>query len=231
MLQEFVDAVTYRVRQLMEDSIHTMAISKANGVDSNSTADVTPELKIKTDDGREVPYPKISGAKVFFPCGVGGKVGIAYPFKPDDWCVTLFGEGGTGNDLKWDLANATLIPGIVEDHPDQVKKAGEEEAVIIYAPDSTVTIKKDLIEIKQTDTVLTLEKDKIRMLRGATEVTVKDSQVAVTSAEVSIKGNVKVVGQISVTGNVNISGLLTVGGIVMNTHTHPSPAGQTGGPM
>lgn len=231
MLQDFVDSVGKRTREMMEDSIHTMSISKANSVKANSTADITPELKVKTDDGREIPYPKISGCKVFFPVGAGGKVGVAYPFKAGDRCITLFGEGGTGNDLKWDLSNATLIPGVVDEHPDQVKKAGEEEAVIIFAPDSSITVKKDVIEIKQTDTVVTVKKDSIQMTRGSSDVSIQSSGVSVSAPTISIKGDVKTVGQVSITGNVNISGILTVGGIVMNTHTHTSPTGQTGGPL
>lgn len=231
MLQDFVDAVNTRARQLMEELIHTTAISKADKVSDNSSADVTPELKLKTDDGKEIAYPKISGAKVFFPGGAGGKVGVAYPFKAGDRCITLFGEGGTGSDLKWDLANATLIPGFVDSHPDQVKKAGEEEAVIIFAPDSTIKVNKDLIEIKQTDTTITVKKDSIQMVRGSTDVSMESSGVSVTAPTVSINGNVKAVGQVTITGNVNISGILTVGGTVMNTHIHTSPAGPTGGPM
>lgn len=225
MIQKFVEAVNTRCRQIMEDLIHTIAISKVEKVTENRLADVTPELKVVTDDGREVPYPKISGAKVFFPGGVGGKVGIVYPFKQGDKCVTLFGEGGSGSDLKWDLSNAILLPGFVDSVPDQAKKAGEDEALILFADDSTVKIEKDQIEIKLQSSLVTVKKDQIEIKQGNTTA-------VVDSGSIQMMGDVKVTGNISVIGNVSITGLLTVGSVTMNTHIHTAPVGgMTGGPI
>ena len=119
MKQDFLDAVSSLVGRLMEDSIHTSAPSKVGKVENNHTAKLTPNLKVTTDDGREVPYPEISGTIILMPCGAGGTVGFAFPVKSDDGCLALFNEGGSGTDLKWDLSNAALLPGLyllLEDH-------------------------------------------------------------------------------------------------------------------
>lgn len=198
---------------------------------NNHTAKLTPNLKVTTDDGREVPYPEISGAIILMPCGAGGTVGFAFPVKSDDGCLALFNEGGSGTDLKWDLSNAALLPGLYQSPGEQVKKAGSEEAAIMFAPSSTITVTKDKIEIKKDDTKITVTSDSIKMEKGSTTVTASSSSVDVTSPNLNIKGNTKVNGNISVTGNVTISGTLTLGGIVMNTHTHVGVHGPTGGPV
>lgn len=73
MKQDFLDAVSSLVGRLMEDSIHTSAPSKVGKVENNHTAKLTPNLKVTTDDGREVPYPEISGTIILMPCGAGKK--------------------------------------------------------------------------------------------------------------------------------------------------------------
>lgn len=230
MKQDFLDAVSSLVWRLMEDSIHTSAPSKVGKVENNHTAKLTPNLKVTTDDGREVPYPEISGTIILMPCGAGGTVGFAFPVKSDDGCLALFNEGGSGTDLKWDLSNAALLPGLYQSPGEQVKKAGSEEAAIMFAPSSTITVTKDKIEIKKDNTKITVTSDSIKMEKGSTTVTASSSSVDVTSPNLNIKGNTKVNGNISVTGNVTISGTLTLGGIVMNTHTHVGVHGPTGGP-
>ena len=149
MKQDFLDAVSSHDGRLMEDSIHTSAPSKVGKVENNHTAKLTPNLKVTTDDGREVPYPEISGTIILMPCGAGGTVGFAFPVKSDDGCLALFNEGGSGTDLKRDLSNAALLPGLYQSPGEQVKKAGGEEAAIMFAPSSTITVTKDKIEIKK----------------------------------------------------------------------------------
>lgn len=127
MKQDFLDAVSSLVGRLMEDSIHTSAPSKVGKVENNHTAKLTPNLKVTTDDGREVPYPEISGAIILMPCGAGGTVGFAFPVKSDDGCLALFNEGGSGTDLKWDLSNAALLPGLYQSPGEQVKRPGAKK--------------------------------------------------------------------------------------------------------
>lgn len=192
MKQDFLDAVSSLVGRLMEDSIHTSAPSKVGKVENNHTAKLTPNLKVTTDDGREVPYPEISGTIILMPCGAGGTVGFAFPVKSDDGCLALFNEGGSGTDLKWDLSNAALLPGLYQSPGEQVKKAGSEEAAIMFAPSSTITVTKDKIEIKKDDTKITVTSDSIKMEKGSTTVTASSSSVDVTSPSLNIKGNTKV---------------------------------------
>ena len=64
MDQDFRDAVVSIIDQYMRDNIHTSAPAKVGNVSENFTAELTPDLKVTTDDDREVPYPKISGTVI-----------------------------------------------------------------------------------------------------------------------------------------------------------------------
>ena len=71
MDQDFRDAVVSIIDQYMRDNIHTSAPAKVGNVSENFTAELTPDLKVTTDDDREVPYPKISGTAILMPTGAG----------------------------------------------------------------------------------------------------------------------------------------------------------------
>lgn len=79
MDQDFRDAVVSIIDQYMRDNIHTSAPAKVGNVSENFTAELTPDLKVTTDDDREVPYPKISGTVILMPTGAGGTIGFAFP--------------------------------------------------------------------------------------------------------------------------------------------------------
>lgn len=197
----------------------------------NFNAEVTPDLKITTDDNREVNYPKISDSVILMPTGAGGTIGFAFPVHSGDGCIALFGEGGSGTDLKWDLSNATVLPGLSSSAGEQVKRAGDEDAAVMFAPTATITVKKDSIELKKQDTIVTVKDDSVLIQRGGSEIKVTGSDVKITTSAVNVSGNVKVEGNIQIQGNVDISGTLTLGGITMNTHTHVGVHGPTGGPV
>lgn len=205
--QDVYEALDDMISSKINESIHTAAPGKIGKITDNFTADVKPDLEVTTDDGERIPYPNLSGAKVLMPCGAGGTIGFAFPVKSGDGCVSLFSEGGTGSDLKFDLSNALLIPGLCGSSGEQTKRSGTEDAAIMYAPGATVTVKKDCIELKKNGTV-------IKMTDGSIDIT----------------GDISMKGSIQISGNVTISGTLTLGGIVMNTHTHHGIHGQTGGP-
>ena len=87
MDQDFRDAVVSIIDQYMRDNIHTSAPAKVGNVSENFTAELTPDLKITTDDDREVPYPKISGTAILMPTGAGGTTGLPFLCIPgmDVW--------------------------------------------------------------------------------------------------------------------------------------------------
>lgn len=205
--QDVYEALDEMIASKINESVHTVAPGKIGGIIDNFTADVKPDLEVTTDDGEKIPYPNLSGAKVLMPCGAGGTIGFAFPVKNGDGCVSLFSEGGTGSDLKFDLSNALLVPGLCESSGEQTKRSGTEDAAIVYAPTATITVKKDCIELKKSGTT-----------------------VKMTDNSIDITGNIVLNGNVQIAGNVTISGTLTLGGIVMNTHTHHGIHGQTGGP-
>ena len=88
MDQDFRDAVVSIIDQYMRDNIHTSAPAKVGNVSENFTAELTPDLKVTTDDDREVPYPKISGTAILMPTGAGGTIGFAFPVHSGDGTIT-----------------------------------------------------------------------------------------------------------------------------------------------
>ena len=165
------------------------------------------------------------------PTGAGGTSGFAFPVHSGDGCVAIFGEGGSGTDLKWDLSNATLLPGLPASSSEQVKRAGSEDAAVVFAPTATITVKKDCIELKKQDTTITLKDSSVFVQRGGSNIEVTDGSTKITTPLLDVTGNTEIKGNIQVQGNVNISGTLVLGGIVMNTHTHAGVHGKTGGPQ
>ena len=67
MQQDLYEAVIGIVGQYAGDNIHTSSPAKVGDVSDNFNAEVTPDLKITTDDNREVNYPKISDSVILMP--------------------------------------------------------------------------------------------------------------------------------------------------------------------
>ena len=195
MDQDFRDAVGSIIDQYMRDNIHTSAPAKVGNVSENFTAELTPDLKVTTDDDREVPYPKISGTAILMPTGAGGTIGFAFPVHSGDGCVAIFGEGGSGTDLKWDLSNATLLPGLPASSSEQVKRAGSEDAAVVFAPTATITFKKDCIELKKQDTTITLTDSSVFVQRGGSNIEVTDGSTKITTPLLDVTGNTEIKGK------------------------------------
>lgn len=221
--QEIYDALSEMMTARMEEGVHTSAPAKVGKVENNNTAELTPELSVTTDDGTEIQYPKISGTTILMPCGKGGEVGFAFPVVQGDGCIALFGEGSSGS--KFDLANAMLLPGLFMEAGKQVKEAGNQEAAIMFAGDSTIVVKKDEIVITRGGAKITVKNDSTTVVQGGTTIKATGSGVDVTASQV------KVVGNVSIVGNATVTGQLTAGGINMNTHTHTCSTGPTSPPV
>lgn len=236
MQQEVNDALDLRIEGSLNDLVHTAAAGNVNTVKDNATAAVTPDLKVKTEDGREIPYPKLSGKPIVMPCGSGGKIGFAFPVVAGDGCVIVFGEGGRGTDLKFDLSNAMIVPGLNAEASDPVKKAGSDNAAIMFAGDTTIVVTEDKIEITRGNTKITATDNELKAVCGSANITASSNAVDITASNVTVNGTATVNGAATVNGNTtingnaDITGILTAGGITMNTHTHTGVHGETGGP-
>lgn len=223
--QEKVDAIASLVNDMLDD-VHTSSSAKFEEVKDNFSADITPNLNILTDDGRKIPYPKLPGVQILMPCGSDGSIGFAFPVKSGDGCIALYGEGGSGSDYKHDLSNAIALPGLSKSSSEKVKKAGDEDAAIMFAKDTIIMVKEDEIQLKQGNIRVSIKDGAVKVTNGATSLSVSSSGVDINSKNVNVTAS-----NISMTGNVSITGLLTLAGINMNTHTHPTPVGPSGTPM
>lgn len=229
--QEIYDAFSDMIEASINERVHTSSSGEIGKVTDNFTAEVKPDPEVTTDDGRKVQYPRLSDIKILMPCGSDGSIGFAFPVSKGDRCIALYGEGGTGTDFKFDLSNAVLLPGLANSAGEQVKRAGKENAAIMFAPGSVIFVSKDKIEVVRGESRVVLTDSDIKVSNGATSFSATSSEVSIKSPQISVTGSVSLTGSVSITGNASVSGILTVGGIVMNTHTHISPAGPTGTPL
>lgn len=229
--QEVYDAFSNMIETMINERVHTSSTGKVGKVSDNFSAELKPDPEITTDDGQKVQYPRLSDVKIIMPCGSDGSIGFAFPVSRGDGCVALYGEGGEGTDFKFDLSNAILLPGLSGSAGEQVKRAGSENAAIMFAPGSVIYVSKDKIEITRGNAKVTITNGSIKSSIGSTLIEASTGSTSITSPSISVKGNVSLAGNITITGNATVTGLLTVGGIVMNTHTHVSPAGPTGTPV
>ena len=131
MMQELVE----RLQQMAEGAvncIHTAIPGSIVDFDpATCLATVSPKMK----------YTKPDGSKM---------ESIAYPVKPGDGCILFAAEQSldfwmygreTATDLRYDLTNSIALVGLFVKPGPGVQKACDENAVVIKAESTTVTIK------------------------------------------------------------------------------------------
>ena len=121
------------------DNVYTALPGTVETFDNRTNrASVKPVGKYKATDGRQLPFPTIHNAPIYFPCGMGGKAGVSFPVRPGDGCLIVFSmqqtedylsEGKSDNldPRKHSMNDALVIPGLYPNaatpnntHPDDV---------------------------------------------------------------------------------------------------------------
>ena len=163
MLQEFLEQIQKLIDTRINE-VHTTMPGKIVSFDTaTGLATVLPTMRFKMKDGSTVPYPQITGVPVLFPQGNGQRATIAYPVKPGDGCLILIAEHSieywlygqeTDTDLSFDLTDAICIPGLFRAANSVVKRACEENAVIVAVNDTEVVVEKNRVKVNASDIVL-----------------------------------------------------------------------------
>lgn len=223
MIQEFSQRVEDMVRAIL-GGVHTAIPATLKTFDADTcTAQVIPLGQYKTPDGRSIPYPAVSEVPVLFPQGGGQGTSIVWPLKEGDGCLLIASEqsldlwkygGDTGTDLKFDLTNAIVIPGLFNVGSDDLKEAVKQNAMII---------RHGGVRMLLTSNQATIEGDLVVtgniQINGGAEVS-QDLSAANVSASENVNGKYGIF-ETDATSN----------GISLSSHVHGLAMGTTDGPQ
>lgn len=162
MMQEVVEQLQAMVKSSV-NGIHTAIPGSIVDFDPGTClATVSPKMKYTKPDGSKINYPNVAGVPVCFPQGAGQKVSVTYPIKSGDGCLLIASEQSldywmyereTATDLRYDLTNSVALVGLFSKSSPEIQKACEENAVVIKADSTTITIKSDGVDIEGDVTI------------------------------------------------------------------------------
>jgi len=211
MYQEF----TQELKNLIEttqQNIHTVLPGKIVKFDTDKQrAQVSPTAKFLKPDGTKIDYPDIFEVPVFFIQGFGQKAIITHAVKPDDECLLFFFEQSldqwrtkaeSETDLRFDISNAVAVAGFFAEPNPHIKRACENESIIIQLNDTFVELSADKIEIHTDGDVCEEAAININIKAGANITVEAAGNVGVTANSVAVSAN-----SVNVSGSsVNVSG-------------------------
>jgi hypothetical protein len=246
MIPEFTASLRNSISHVV-NGIHTAFPGRIEKYDPEKNfADIQPVMKYKKPNGDLIDYPVLTGVPVWFPQVFGQKATIAYPIKKGDECLVVCAERPidywlfnreTDTDLMFDLTEAICIPGLFAKPNPVVKKALDDEAIILQLQDTFVEIKKDdiILDSQKTLNVRTLDKVTVNAAKDVDVLSA--AKVNITADEINLTGTVKIVGDVEITGDESIVGDASVTGEISATedvvagevslsgHTHTTPSG------
>lgn len=162
MLQELTAEIEATARAVAND-IHTALPGEVVSYDAGKcTATVKPVGKFTTSDGTELDYPTITEAPVLFPFCQNAGVGMVFPVKKGDSCLIIISEveldawrsgAEPEGPLRFDLTSAVIIPGLMEGGSGASGRASRDNAVVITAGDTELSVSDSGVRIKGDLTV------------------------------------------------------------------------------
>ena len=167
MMQEFVQQVKSTIQEFI-DGVHTAIPGVITAFDpAKCEASVNLTGQYNKPDGTKLPYPAAAHVPVVFPQVSNQEITIAFPIKPRDGCLVIIAEqaleawraGGEYNlDLKHDLTNAIVIPGLFRTPNAVMQEAVSEDAIMLVNQGTKVKIKGQEIHIETPKIEIQTEK-------------------------------------------------------------------------
>lgn len=167
MMQEFVQQVKSTIQEFI-DGVHTAIPGTITAFDpAKCEASVNLTGQYNKPDGTKLPYPAAAHVPVVFPQVSNQEITIAFPIKPGDGCLVIIAEqaleawraGGESNlDLKHDLTNAIVIPGLFRTPNAVMQEAVSEDAIMLVNQGTKVKIKGQEIHIETPKIEIQTEK-------------------------------------------------------------------------
>ena len=166
-MQEFVQQVKSTIQEFI-DGVHTAIPGVITAFDpAKCEASVNLTGQYNKPDGTKLPYPAAAHVPVVFPQVSNQEITIAFPIKPGDGCLVIIAEqaleawraGGESNlDLKHDLTNAIVIPGLFRTPNAVMQEAVSEDAIMLVNQGTKVKIKGQEIHIETPKIEIQTEK-------------------------------------------------------------------------
>lgn len=176
MMQEVVQQVKATIQEFI-DGVHTAIPGVIAAFDpAKCEASVNLTGQYNKPDGTKLPYPAAAHVPVVFPQVSNQEITIAFPIKPGDGCLVVIAEqaleawraGGESNlDLKHDLTNAIVIPGLFRTPNTAMQEAVMEDAIMFVNQGTKVKIKGQEIHIETPK--IEIQTDKIH-ITGKVEI-------------------------------------------------------------
>lgn len=167
MMQEVVQQVKATIQEFI-DGVHTAIPGVIAAFDpAKCEASVNLTGQYNKPDGTKLPYPAAAHVPVVFPQVSNQEITIAFPIKPGDGCLVVIAEqaleawraGGESNlDLKHDLTNAIVIPGLFRTPNTAMQEAVMEDAIMLVNQGTKVKIKGQEIHIETPKIEIQTEK-------------------------------------------------------------------------
>ena len=156
MIQEFTQEIKNRVYDMLRE-VHTVIPGEIIDFNPDKVeATVLPFGKYKKTDGSMLDFPKIFEVPVFFPQSFGQTATVVYPVKPKDYCLLFIAEqtldiwrtsAASNTDLRFDLTNAIALVGLFAQPNPLVRRAHDNESIIVQRENSYAEILDKRIEI------------------------------------------------------------------------------------
>jgi len=164
MKQEVTQELKGFIRDYVKD-MHTVFPGKIISFDAaKCEAHISPTAKYWLPDGTQIDFPEIFEVPVFFPQGFGQEATIVFPVKPGDECLIFVSEQAldlwrTGadspTDLRFDMTSAIALVGLFRQPNPLVRRACDNESVILQRGNTFIEIYPNKIHIASTEEVNT----------------------------------------------------------------------------
>jgi len=168
--------ITQEFKNAMQDylrDIHTVMPGKIIAFDPDKCeAQISPTAKYRKPDDTQIDFPDIFEVPVFFMQAIGQRATITHAVKPDDECLIFISEQAldlwrTGaespTDLRFDITNAIAVIGFFAQPNPLIKRACENESIIIQRANNFIELFENKTEIVVEGTEIVIEPEKITM--------------------------------------------------------------------
>ena len=213
MMQE----LTQEIKNLMQDvirDVHTAIPGRVVSFDPDKCeATIQPTAKFRKPDGAMIDFPKISEVPMYFPQSALQKVSFVYHIKPGDECLIIMLEQAldqwrtgaeSATELRFDMQNAIAIPGLFAKPNPLVKRAHDNESIIIQRDDSFIELfgTTGQIDIFATDDI-NVETEKDLNVKAANDIIVEAAANIKITANANL--DIKSVGAMTVNSDTSIA--------------------------
>lgn len=155
MMQELTEEIENTARAAVNE-IHTAMPGIIASVDAEKcTVTVKPQGKYPISEDIELDYPMLAEVPLVFPFCQQAGAGMAFPVKKGDSCLIIVSEveldewrdgAEAEGSLRFDLANAVAIPGLLHCDSGILRKAVLKNAVVIGAPGAELSVSDGRID-------------------------------------------------------------------------------------